>query len=159
MRQRQRPTCAPTTPTAAASMVAARSEFRTRSEVRPRVIEVRSLRVASSPTSESRKYSSSVLSVAARPSDASTIHATVRASVSTTNARRRAARFPGRCARGPAAIKAGCRVRNKSISPAVTGRVARNSRRAKGSTAIAARPKLHRQAISASPSQGRRNMV
>ena len=95
---------APTTPRAAASMVAARREFNTRSQGRPQLVEAG--RVSGSrarPTSESRKYSSSVLSEAARPRDASTIQARVRASVSTTSATAaRGSRFPGRCARGPA---------------------------------------------------------
>src|SRR5580704_11521528 len=128
---------APTTPTAAASMVAARREFNTRSEVRPRVVEVRNVSgLRARPTSESRKYSSSVLSVAARPSDASTIHARARASVSTTSATAARGALPWKMRARACAIKAGWRVRNKSISPAVTGRVPRNSRSENRSTAI-----------------------
>src|SRR4029077_7298820 len=51
-------TMAPTTPMIAASIVAARRKFKTSSEVRPRVVEAGGV-------SESRKYSSSVLSVTA----------------------------------------------------------------------------------------------
>ncbi len=79
--------------------------------------------------------------------------------MSTTSATAARGALPWKMRARACAIKAGWRVRNKSISPAVTGRVPRNSRSENRSTAIAARPKLHRQAISASPSTGRRNMT
>src|SRR6185295_19036921 len=70
---------APATPTIAASIVAARRKFRASSEAKPCLAEADGV-------AEPRQCSNRVLTVAARPREARTIHATVRASVSTANA-------------------------------------------------------------------------
>ena len=106
------------------------------------------------------KYSNSVLRVAARPSDASTIQASVRASVSTIRAARPAGRFPERCGREPAQNQGGLpgtQQKHLARRDRQSGQIfAERELPAQRSPPT---PKLHRQAISASPSEGRRNMI
>src|SRR5580704_6765227 len=56
-------------------------------------------------------------------------------------------------------ISTGWRVRSSSRSPRVTGRVSRYSKQENVMSSPAAAPKLQRQAISAKPRDGRRNMA
>ena len=141
---------APSKATTAASVTVARRKFRYNSEPG---------RLVSGSPDLSWKYSKSALRMAARPTEASSVQATVRPSSSTTSAATARGALPSRIRERACRIRAGCRVRSNNISPAVTGRVARYSRKENASRAPTARPKLHRQAISARPSEGRRNMV
>jgi hypothetical protein len=56
------------------------------------------------------------------------------------------------------AINPGCPLRSSHKSPVETGRVFKYSSKESSSSRLAAKPKLQRQAISASPREGRRTI-
>ena len=102
------------------------------------------------------KRATSALNVAARPNEATTTHANPRVSARTAMVSNRRNELPRKISSTPREIRMGWRVRSKSRSLLLTGRVSKYSKTENTSNTPAAAPKLHRQTISANPNDGER---